>query len=291
MPKPLIVVTGKNGQLGSEIELLSPSFAQAYDFLFADRAVLDLLLNESIDKFCAAHKPSVVINCAAYTAVDKAESDRVAAYQINAVAVGKLAAYCKAIGALFITVSTDYVFDGNGTSPYLPSDTTDPINYYGASKADGEKLALSNNPESIIIRTSWVYSRFGNNFVKTMVRLMGERPSLNVVGDQIGAPTYAADLAASIMHVVAQKTAGNKHSGIYHYSNSGAISWYDFAVAIAKMIHSNCLVAKIGSEAFPTPAKRPHYSLMECSSIIQDFGVDQPDWKDSLQVCIPLIQK
>jgi dTDP-4-dehydrorhamnose reductase len=291
MSRPLIVVTGKNGQLGSELHMLAPSFAHVYDFLFADRAVLDLSSNDSIDSFCAVHKPSVIINCAAYTAVDKAETDRVAALQINAVAVGKLAAFCKAIGALFITVSTDYVFDGYGTSPYLPSDATDPINYYGASKAEGEKLALANNPESIIIRTSWVYSRFGNNFVKTMIRLMGERPSLNVVGDQIGAPTYAADLAAAIIHIVGQKAAGNAHCGIYHYSNSGAISWYDFAVAIGEIIQSNCAVAKIGSEAFPTPAKRPHYSLMDCSSIIQDFGVDQPGWKESLAVCIPLILK
>ncbi|MEY3820109.1 MAG: dTDP-4-dehydrorhamnose reductase [Bacteroidota bacterium] len=291
MSKPLIVVTGKNGQLGSELEILAPAFEVQYDFLLVDRSQLDLSSNESIDNFFSVHKPSVVINCAAYTAVDKAETDRDAAFQVNAVAVGKLAAFCKAIGALFITVSTDYVFDGNGTSPYLPSDATDPINYYGASKAEGEKLAITNNPDSIIIRTSWVYSRFGNNFVKTMIRLMGERPSLNVVGDQIGAPTYAADLAAAIMHIVAQKIAGNKHSGIYHFSNSGAISWYDFAVAIGEMTHSNCVVAKIGSEAFPTPAKRPHYSLMDCSSIIQDFGVGQPDWKESLQVCIPLIQK
>ncbi|MFZ9171500.1 MAG: dTDP-4-dehydrorhamnose reductase [Sediminibacterium sp.] len=291
MSKPLILVTGKNGQLGSELQLLAPSFAHVYDFLFADRALLDLSSNDSIDNFCAAHKPSVIINCAAYTAVDKAETNRDAAFQINAVAVGKLAAYCKVIGALFITVSTDYVFDGNGSKPYLPSDATDPINYYGASKAEGEKLAMANNPESIIIRTSWVYSRFGNNFVKTMIRLMEERPSLNVVGDQIGAPTYAADLAAAIMHMVAQKAAGNTHCGIYHYSNSGAISWYDFAAAIGEIIHSNCTVAKIGSEAFPTPAKRPHYSLMDCSSIIQDFGVDQLDWKESLKICIPLIQK
>jgi dTDP-4-dehydrorhamnose reductase len=291
MSKPLIVVTGKNGQLGSELEILAPAFEVQYDFLLVDRSQLDLSSNESIDNFFSVHKPSVVINCAAYTAVDKAETDRDAAFQVNAVAVGKLAAFCKAIGALFITVSTDYVFDGNGTSPYLPSDATDPINYYGASKAEGEKLAITNNPDSIIIRTSWVYSRFGNNFVKTMIRLMGERPSLNVVGDQIGAPTYAADLASAIMHIVAQKIAGNKHSGIYHFSNSGAISWYDFAVAIGEMTHSNCVVAKIGSEAFPTPAKRPHYSLMDCSSIIQDFGVGQPDWKESLQVCIPLIQK
>ena len=291
MSKPLIVVTGKNGQLGSELALLAPSFAYTYDFLFADRALLDLSSNDSIDNFCAAHNPVVVINCAAYTAVDKAETDRDAAFQVNAVAVGKLASYCKAMGAVFITVSTDYVFNGNGTIPYLPSDKTDPINYYGASKAEGEKLAVTNNPESIIIRTSWVYSRFGINFVKTMIRLMGERPSLNVVGDQIGAPTYASDLAAAIMHIVVQKIAGNKHSGIYHFSNSGDISWYDFAVAIGDMIHSNCVVAKIGSEAFPTPAKRPHYSLMDCSSIIQDFGVDQPDWEESLQICIPLIQK
>lgn len=291
MSKPLIVVTGKNGQLGSELEILAPAFEVQYDFLFVDRSQLDLLSNESIDNFFSVHKPSVVINCAAYTAVDKAETDREAAFQINATAVGKLAAHSAALDALFITISTDYVFNGNGTSPYLPSDTTDPINYYGATKAEGENLALANNPESIIIRTSWVYSRFGNNFVKTMIRIMGERPSLNVVGDQIGAPTFAADLASAIMHIVAQKIAGNKHCGIYHFSNSGAISWYDFAVAIGEMTHSNCVVAKIGSEAFPTPAKRPHYSLMDCSSIIQDFGVGQPDWKESLQVCIPLIQK
>jgi dTDP-4-dehydrorhamnose reductase len=289
MSKPLIVVTGKNGQLGSELQLLASLFVAEYDFLFVDRSQLDLSSYDSIDNFFAAHTPSVVINCAAYTAVDKAETDREAAFQINGAAVGKLAAHAAAVNALFISVSTDYVFNGNGTTPYLPSDATDPVNYYGESKAVGEQLALANNPESIIIRTSWVYSRFGNNFVKTMIRLMGERPSLNVVGDQIGAPTYAADLASAIMHIVAQKAAGNKHSGIYHYSNSGAISWYDFAVAIGQMIHSNCVVAKIGSEAFPTPAKRPHYSLMDCTAIIQDFGVNQPAWEDSLQACIPLI--
>jgi dTDP-4-dehydrorhamnose reductase len=289
MSKPLIVVTGKNGQLGSELQLLASLFDTKYDFLFVDRSQLDLSSNDSIDNFFAAYTPSVVINCAAYTAVDKAETDREAAFQINGAAVGKLATHAAAIHALFITVSTDYVFNGNGTTPYLPSDVTDPVNYYGESKAVGEQLALTNNPESIIIRTSWVYSRFGNNFVKTMIRLMGERPSLNVVGDQIGAPTYAADLAAAIMHIVAQKAVGNKHSGLYHYSNSGAISWYDFAVAIGQMIHSSCAVAKIGSEAFPTPAKRPHYSLMDCSAIIQDFGVNQPAWEDSLQTCIPLI--
>lgn len=289
MSKPLIVVTGKNGQLGSELQLLAPLYDAQYDFLFVDRSQLDLSSNDSIDNFFAAHTPSIVINCAAYTAVDKAETDRESAFQINGAAVGKLAAHAAAVNALFITVSTDYVFNGNGTSPYLPSDATDPINYYGESKAVGEQLALVNNLNSIIIRTSWVYSRFGNNFVKTMMRLMGERSSLHVVGDQIGAPTYAADLAAAIMHMVAQKVAGNKHSGIYHYSNSGNISWYDFAVAIAKLIHSNCAVTKIGSEAFPTPAKRPRYSLMDCSAIIQDFGVQQPAWEDSLKVCISLI--
>lgn len=289
MSKPLIVVTGKNGQLGSELELLAPSFAAAYDFLFADRALLDLSSNESIDNFCASHKPAVVINCAAYTAVDKAETEKDLAYQINATAVGKLATYCNNINALFITISTDYVFNGNGTTPYLPSDATHPVNYYGETKAAGEQLAITNNPNSIIIRTSWVYSRFGNNFVKTMIRLMWERPSLNVVGDQIGAPTYAADLAAAIMQVVVQKLNGNTHTGIYHYSNSGNISWYDFAVAINEIIHSNCSVHKIDSTAFPTPAKRPHYSLMDASSIIQDFGVHQPDWRASLQTCIALI--
>lgn len=289
MSKPLIVVTGKNGQLGSELQLLAPLYDTKYDFLFVDRSQLDLSSNDSIDNFFAANTPSVVINCAAYTAVDKAETDKEAAFQINGTAVGKLAAHAAALNALFITVSTDYVFNGNGTSPYLPSDATDPVNYYGESKAVGEQLAITNNPSSIIIRTSWVYSRFGNNFVKTMIRLMGERPSLNVVGDQIGAPTYAADLAVAIMHIVTQKEKGNKHCGIYHYSNSGKISWYDFAVAIAQLIHSNCAVAKIGSEAFPTPAKRPRYSLMDCSAINQDFGVEQLAWEESLKVCIPLI--
>ena len=289
MSKPLIVVTGKNGQLGSELQLLAPSFDAQYDFLFVDRSQLDLSSNDSIDNFFAAHKPSIIINCAAYTAVDKAETDREAAFQINGTAVGKLAAHAAAVNALFMTVSTDYVFNGNGTVPYLPSDATDPINYYGESKAVGEQLALKNNPNSIIIRTSWVYSRFGNNFVKTMIRLMGERPSLHVVGDQIGAPTYAADLAAAIMHIVAQKAAGNMHKGIYHYSNRGAISWYDFAGAIAHLIHSYCAVVNIGTEAFPTPAKRPHYSLMDCSAIIEDFGVEQPAWEEILQNCIPLI--
>ncbi len=289
MSKPLIVVTGKNGQLGSELQLLAPVCIAQYDFLFVDRTQLDLSSNDSIDSFFATHKPSVVINCAAYTAVDKAESDKDAAFQINATAVGKLAAHTASLQALFITISTDYVFNGNGTTPYLPSDATDPVNYYGETKAAGEQLAIANNPESIIIRTSWVYSRFGNNFVKTMRRLMGERPSLNVVGDQIGAPTYAADLAMVIMQVVAQKLNGNKHSGIYHYSNSGNISWYDFAVAIGEMSNSNCVVTKIGTEAFPTPAKRPHFSLMDCNSIIQDFGVDQPNWEESLKTCIPLI--
>jgi dTDP-4-dehydrorhamnose reductase len=286
MSKPLIFVTGKNGQLGSELELLAPSFAAAYDFLFADRALLDLSSNESIDNFCASHKPAVVINCAAYTAVDKAETEKDLAFQINATAVGKLAAYCKVIGALFITISTDYVFNGNGIRPYLPTDTTDPVNYYGESKAAGEQLAIVNNPESIIIRTSWVYSRFGNNFVKTMLRLMKERPSLNVVGDQIGAPTYAADLAAAIMQVVTQKLLGNKHVGIYHYSNSGNISWYDFAVAIGEISKSDCSINRIKSIEFPTPAKRPQYALMSCDSIIVDFKVKQPNWKVSLDLCL-----
>jgi dTDP-4-dehydrorhamnose reductase len=290
MSKPLIVVTGKNGQLGSELELLAPLFDGQYEFLFVDRSQLDLSSNESIDNFCASHKPAVVINCAAYTAVDKAETEKELAYQINATAVGKLAAYCNKINALFITISTDYVFNGNGVRPYLPADATDPVNYYGETKAAGEQLAIVNNPESIIIRTSWVYSRFGNNFVKTMLRLMKERPSLNVVGDQIGAPTYAADLAVAIMQVVTQKLNGNTHTGIYHYSNGGNISWYDFAVSIGEMSNSKCNINRIKSIEFPTPAKRPQYSLMSCRSMIHDFLVQQPDWKASLQVCLTYVR-
>ena len=288
MSKPLIVITGKNGQLGSELQLLAPSFAHVYDFLFADRALLDLSSNESIELFCSQHKPAVVINCAAYTAVDKAETDRDVAFQINAVAVGKLAAFCKTVGALFITVSTDYVFDGLANRPYREDDLTNPQGVYGASKLAGEKEAVLLNPDAVIIRTSWVYSSFGKNFVKTILRLLQEKPSVSVVDDQIGSPTYAADLAVAILEIISLKSW---KPGVYHFSNEGEISWCTFAKAIAALTHSNTPIQAITTAEFPTPAKRPAWSVLDKSKIKAVYGIKIRPWKESLADCLELLSK
>ncbi|MBX2931807.1 MAG: dTDP-4-dehydrorhamnose reductase [Chitinophagaceae bacterium] len=284
MNKPLIIVTGTNGQLGWSLQKLLAAYNQ-YNFLFVTREQLDLSKPETIAAFIQQHQPKYFINCAAYTAVDKAETEQELALQINATSVGEMAKVCAAIGAFFITISTDYVFDGNGTSPYKTNHPTNPINYYGYSKWLGEKLALENNPETIIIRTSWVYSEHGNNFVKTMLRLMKERTAINVVSDQIGCPTYAPDLAKAIMQIVEQ-LPDNKHSGIYHFSNTGNISWHTFAATIKEFAEFSCTVNAIPTSAFPTPAKRPVYSVMDTTAIAKDFSITITDWKESLKICI-----
>ena len=286
MYKPLVVITGKNGQLGWELAQLKALNTFQFDFLFTGRDELDLSKPDTITTFFKKYKPQYFVNCAAYTLVDKAETERDAALATNATSVGLIAAECAAIGCTLITISTDYVFDGNGTSPYLPTLATDPLNYYGFSKREGEELALQNNPKSIIIRTSWVYSTHGNNFVKTMLRLMKERTELKVVGDQIGSPTYAADLADAIIQIIEQLESGVTHYGIYHYSNSGVISWYDFAVAINKIAGFNCNVLSIPTSDYPTPAKRPAYSVLDKESIIKDYEVKLIDWQISLRKCI-----
>ena len=286
MLKPLVVVTGRTGQLGWEIEQLAQQYSQQFHFLFTSRAELDLSNPASIAPFFETYTPAYFINCAAYTAVDKAEQEQALAYTINADSVGLIAKHCAEINAVLITISTDYVFDGNGNSPYLTTTATKPINYYGYSKWMGEQLALSNCKKSIVIRTSWVYSTHGNNFVKTMLRLMNDRPSLNVVSDQIGSPTSAADLAATIISILQSIEKGNAHYGIYQYSNSGVISWYDFAVAIAKEANKKTIVSPIPSTDFPTPAKRPAYSVMDTSGLENDYGIQTIHWLDSLQNCI-----
>jgi dTDP-4-dehydrorhamnose reductase len=286
MLKPLVVVTGRTGQLGWEIEQLSQQYSEQFNFLFTTRVELDLSNPASIAPFFETYKPAYFINCAAYTAVDKAEQEQALAYTINAASVGLIAKHCAEINAVLITISTDYVFDGNGTSPYLTTTATKPINYYGYSKWMGEQLALSNCKKSIVIRTSWVYSTHGNNFVKTMLRLMNDRPSLNVVSDQIGSPTSAADLAAAIISILQSIEKGNAHYGIYQYSNSGVISWYDFAVAIAKEANKKTIVSPIPSTDFPTPAKRPAYSVMDTTGLENDYGIQTIHWLDSLQNCI-----
>lgn len=290
MPKPLIVVTGVSGQLGWSIKSIS-HLHQEYDFLFVDKLQLDLSNPNTIEDFFKLYQPKYFINCAAYTAVDKAESEQITALTINATSVGEIAKQCAAINATLILISTDYVFDGNGKEPYKPYDATDPVNYYGYTKWLGEKLALENNPNTIIIRTSWVYAEHGNNFVKTMLRLMKERNELKVVNDQIGTPTYATDLANGIMNIVIELNKGNTNKGIYHFSNSGVISWFQFAEAIKELSLSNCTILPIASSAYPTPAKRPAYSVLNKESIQTDFNIQLIDWKKSLQICINELAK
>lgn len=284
--KPVVVVTGKNGQLGWELQQLAAFYQNEFEFFFTDRTELDLGDPASIEPFFKAVKPQYFINCAAYTAVDKAEFDQELALAINATAVGAIALCCEKNNCKLITISTDYVFNGNGQSPYQLNTPTDPVNYYGFAKCIGEQLAQKNNPSSVIVRTSWVYSTHGNNFVKTMLRLMKERPELNVVDDQIGSPTYAADLAQAIMKIIAMNQQGTHHAGIYHYSNIGAISWFDFAVAIKEEAGLNTHIKPIPTSAFPTPAKRPAYSVMDTDQIMQDFDISLHEWRNSLKRCL-----
>ncbi|HVK47731.1 MAG TPA: dTDP-4-dehydrorhamnose reductase [Pseudobacter sp.] len=282
MSNPVILITGANGQLGSELRALQAKYP-AYQLIGTDRNVLPIQDAAAVESWFAQHQPAFCINAAAYTAVDKAETNEADAYDINATATGILAAACAAHGTKFIHVSTDYVFNGSSADPYTEDQPTDPINVYGASKLKGEELAREQNPDSIIIRTAWVYSEFGNNFVKTMLRLMKERESLNVVSDQVGAPTYAADLASAIMQII---DGGQWKAGIYHYSNQGRISWYDFAVAIRDLSGLNCAVNPIPSAQYPTPARRPSFSLLDTHKIRTTFGLSIPEWKESLQVCL-----
>jgi len=280
--KPVILVTGANGQLGKELKQLEQAFS-GYTFIFLSREDLPIHHFELVRNFFKGYHPQYLINCAAYTAVDKAETEQDLAFQVNGEAVGVLAAVCKEYRTRFLHISTDYVFDGNGTAPYQPDSPTNPQSVYGASKLMGEQQAVQFNPESIIIRTSWVYSEFGKNFVKTMMKLMAEREDLNVVNDQVGSPTYAADLAAVIMQII---DSGKWVPGLYHYSNEGVINWYEFALAIKEISQSGCRVHPIPSSQYPTPAKRPSYSVMDTTSLLHTWSLAPKPWKESLKVCM-----
>lgn len=282
MSNNTILVTGSNGQLGSELKELASSYPQ-FHFVFLDRAELSINDKISVEKTFSEHQPAYLINCAAYTAVDKAEVEKDLAYDINGTAVGLLASASKQHGTKFIHISTDYVFNGNASAPLKETDEIDPVNIYGASKLSGERLAFENNPDSIVIRTSWVYSFYGKNFVKTMTRLMNEKESIGVVNDQIGSPTYAADLAEAIMQIIG---SGKWQPGIYNYSNEGIISWFDFANEIKRLIQSECKISALTTEQFPTPAKRPKYSVLDKTKIQQTFSIKLKNWKESLKTCV-----
>ena len=284
--KKNILVTGANGQLGMEFRTISMLYP-GYDFLFTTKEDLSIIDTANVESFFSTHDIAYCINCAAYTAVDKAEAEKEIAFENNGTAVGNLAAVCKKVGSRFIHISTDYVFNGNATEPYKETDETDPVNIYGASKLQGETEALKNNQETILIRTSWVYSSFGKNFVKTMLRLMSEKESISVVSDQVGCPTYANDLAEAIMKIISENE--KPMGGIYNYSNRGVISWYEFALAIKEISESSCTVNPVSSSQYPTPAKRPNYSVLDTTKIQQVFNIEIPFWKDSLEKCIALL--
>jgi dTDP-4-dehydrorhamnose reductase len=277
-----ILVTGSNGQLGSDLRDLAASYPQ-YNFIFTDVAELSIVDKDAVYHFFTTERPAYLVNCAAYTAVDKAESERELSDEINGTAVGILAAACQEHGTKFIHISTDYVFNGEASSPLKETDKVDPVNAYGASKLLGEQLAFQNAPGVIIIRTSWVYSFYGKNFVKTMMRLMNEKQSLGVIDDQLGSPTYAADLAEAIMQII---SSGKWEPGIYNYSNDGIISWFDFANEIKRQIGANCIVNPLTTEQFPTPARRPKYSVLDKAKIQNTFSITLKNWKESLRLCI-----
>ncbi len=283
---PLILVTGANGQLGSELKLLA---AEApYQFLFTDIDELNLVDSQLVHAYFEKHKIDFCINCAAYTAVDKAEEDIKTARLINADAVKNLAEACLQHNALFLHISTDFVFDGTSSVPLRESDLPNPVNAYGITKLEGEKLALANCPTTIIIRTSWLYSSFGNNFVKTMLRLAETRSELIVIFDQVGTPTYARDLARTLICIIDQCGERNVKDlyGIYHYSNEGVASWYDFAQAIFSEVGRDILVKPVLTSGYPTPAIRPHFLVMDKGKIKDTFNLSIPHWRTSLKDCL-----
>jgi len=282
-----ILVTGANGQLGSEIKVLAIAYPN-FDFVFTDIEDFPLNQEEVIISNFKQIEPDIVINCAAYTAVDKAETDSITADTINHLAIATLASLCADTGAKLVHISTDYVFDGSSPIAYTEEDQPNPKSVYGVTKLAGEMACLKNCPESIIIRTAWVYSEFGNNFVKTMLRLMTERDSLGVVNDQVGSPTYAADLAQVILTIL---DSSKWESGIYHYSNAGEISWFQFAQDIKEIGRKTCDIKGIPASSYPTPAERPAYSLLDKSKIRAVYGIEPIDYKVSLQIMMGKLLK
>jgi dTDP-4-dehydrorhamnose reductase len=280
-----ILVTGANGQLGWELGQLANSYP-AYKFVFVDRSQLDLAFPATFEKMIHTIKPDCIVNTAAYTAVDKSETEKALAYTVNATAVQELARISKRLAIPFITYSTDYVFDGDATQPYATSTKMDPVNFYGSTKAAGETLAMEANEHTIVIRTSWVFSSHGNNFVKTMIRLMKERESLNIVADQKGRPTYAKDLAMATMKMIEAMNVGKSMNGVYHFANTGETTWFNFAAKIKAIAGLDCVLNPIETKDFPTPAKRPAYSVLDTSKIEETLSLSIPTWEEALMSCM-----
>ena len=285
--KHRILVSGANGQLGSEIRMLSKD--SPHEYIFIDIDDLDLTSSEETLKFLEERKPDYIVNCAAYTAVDRAESDRDAAFAINAEVPALLATYSKSSACKIIHISTDYVFPGEGHLPLTESDKVQPKSVYGSSKLAGEE-ALRDCKGCITIRTSWLYSSYGNNFVKSMLRLFREKEELGIVFDQVSTPTYGADLAKAILHII-DSESGKFVAGIYHYSNEGVASWYDFAIEILQQSGESCRVKPILTEAYPLPAPRPHFSVLNKDKIKAVYDIEIPHWKISLETCLAILKK
>lgn len=283
-----VLVTGANGQLGSEIKELSVNFPN-HQYFFEGSEGLNITDAQQVETYIESNQIDVVINCAAYTQVDKAESEEIAAEKVNADGVKNISqALAKKRGRM-IHISTDYVFNGKNYVPYKEDDPIEPIGVYGRTKRQGEEFFLSSGVEGAIIRTAWVYSSYGNNFVKTMMRLGQEREQLNVIFDQVGSPTYARDLAEVCLKMLDLDFKGKQQ--IYNYSNEGVVSWYDFAKSIMEIGNINCSIFPIETKEYPTPAKRPNYSLLNKAKIKKDLGIEIPYWKDSLKKCIKELEK
>ena len=296
MPKQVpkqVLVTGVGGQLGHSIQDRANQYPE-FIFTFVDYTELDLSDPKAISAYLADKGFDYILNCAAYTAVDKAESELSLVDQVNHLAVKQLAEWAQAKDAYLVHISTDYVFDGCHYQPYSESHPTDAINAYGLSKLNSEKAVVASLANAAVIRTSWVYSEYGNNFVKTMLRLGSERDQLNVIFDQIGSPTYAGDLADAMLNLISQHHQGlYSHEGceFFHYSNEGVCSWYDFAKAIFELSDISCDVQPIETKDYPTPAKRPHFSVLNKAKIRQTLNVKVPYWKDSLALCLANLQE
>lgn len=284
-----ILVTGANGQLGSEMRRLGSISPNRY--LFTDVAELDITNREAVLRLVEAEKIDVIVNCAAYTQVDRAEEDEALCRLINRDAVENLALAAQATGAVLMHVSTDYVFGGEGNTPRREDTPTTPLGVYGRTKLEGEEAILRSGCRYLIFRTAWLYSEYGNNFLKTMLRLTSEKPELKVVFDQVGTPTYAGDLAMVIFSII-EAERFREAEGVFHFSNEGVCSWYDFATEIAlEAGHTACRILPCHSDEFPSKVKRPAYSVLDKSKIKATFGVEIPHWRDSMRYCVARLKK